>query len=138
MNEVNTKELVWHARLGRSGGSALTLISKNNVVEGMPDIGVYEKHHLWKGCVQGKLPGSSFGRRNEIDSRRYLELVYSNVGGPLQDALLEGSRYFLAFIEDFSRSTFLYPLKRKKDVLKMFIEFKSRVEVETGPKILKF
>ena len=46
-----------------------------------------------------------------------------------------GARYFLTFIDDFSRKVFVYFLRSKSEVLKRFKEFKKLVEVQTERKV---
>ena len=50
---------------------------------------------------------------------------------------LRGYKYYVTFIDDNSRKTWIYFLKRKKseEVLQRFQEFKSLVENQTGRKI---
>jgi transposase InsO family protein len=48
---------------------------------------------------------------------------------------LNGSKYFLLFIDDFSRYCWVYFLKSKADVFAEFIKFKAAVELETGNKL---
>lgn len=45
-----------------------------------------------------------------------------------------GSVLFVTFIDDFSRKAFVYPLKYKSEVFSTFVNFKNRVENETGLK----
>ena len=48
---------------------------------------------------------------------------------------LEGSRYYVSFIDDFFRMTWIHFLKNKLDVFKRFLEFKALVENQTDKKI---
>ena len=48
---------------------------------------------------------------------------------------LGGARYFVSFIDDFSKRCWVYPIRRKADVLAVFKTFKARVELESGKKI---
>ena len=46
-----------------------------------------------------------------------------------------GSRYYVSFIDDFSRMTWIYFLKKKLEVLERFLEFKDLVENQIDKKI---
>lgn len=43
--------------------------------------------------------------------------------------------YFLAFINDFSQSAFIYPLEDKKNIYKTFFHFKAMAEYQIGNKL---
>lgn len=44
---------------------------------------------------------------------------------------LGGARYFVSFIDDYSKRCWVYPMKRKADVFLVFKIFKARVELES-------
>ncbi|RDX94490.1 hypothetical protein CR513_23121, partial [Mucuna pruriens] len=48
---------------------------------------------------------------------------------------LGGAKYFVSFIDDYSRRLWVYPIKTKSSVFSQFKEFKAQVELETGKKI---
>jgi transposase InsO family protein len=48
---------------------------------------------------------------------------------------LGGYLYYLIFVDDFSRKTWIYFLKKKDEVFKWFRSFKALVENQTGKKI---
>ena len=57
-----------------------------------------------------------------------LELVHTNVCGPMNISSIGGNKYFLTFIDDFSRKTWIYLLKSKDEVFHCFKIFKAFVE----------
>jgi 5'-3' exoribonuclease 2 len=60
-----------------------------------------------------------------------LELVHSDVFGPITMPSLGGSLYYVSFIDYFSRNTWIYFMKKKSKVFKIFKEFKSLLENQT-------
>ena len=60
-----------------------------------------------------------------------LEIIHSDVCGPIENVSIGGSRYYLTFTDEFSRYTFVYFLKNKSDVPKYFKEFVTMVEKQT-------
>nr|GEZ28279.1 Gag-Pol polyprotein [Tanacetum cinerariifolium] len=63
-----------------------------------------------------------------------LELVHSDVWqAPVLS--LAGAKYFVSFIDDYSRRCWVYPIKKKYDVFKVFKVYKARVELDSGKKI---
>jgi hypothetical protein len=53
-----------------------------------------------------------------------LELVHSDVFGPIIVPSIGGSLYYVSFIDQFSRKAWIYFLKKKSDIFEKFIEFK--------------
>jgi transposase InsO family protein len=64
-----------------------------------------------------------------------LDLVHTDVCGPMSRASLSGCEYYITFIDDHSRKTWIYFLKAKSEVFKRFQEFKALVENQTGKRI---
>jgi len=61
--------------------------------------------------------------------------VHSDVFGSVKVPSLGKSMYYVSFIDDFSRNTQIYFLKKKSEVFDRFKEFKALVENETEKKI---
>ena len=64
-----------------------------------------------------------------------LDLVYSDVCGPMKIKTLSGSLYFVTFIDDHSRQIQVYTLKTKYQVLEVFKKFHAFVERQSGEKL---
>lgn len=85
-------------------------------------------------CLKGKhsrLPFPKFGTR----ATSMLELIHSDLCGGMECLSIGGARYFLTFIDDFSRKVFVYFIKSKSMVKEIFSEFKAMVENQTGNRI---
>ncbi|MCO5581903.1 hypothetical protein L7F22_035792 [Adiantum nelumboides] len=70
-----------------------------------------------------------------VRATRKLQLVHSDVCGPMRTPSVGNSLYFVTFIDEFSRFCWVYPLKAKSDVFAIFQHYVSMVENETGCKI---
>ena len=57
-------------------------------------------------------------------AKEILDIIHSDVCGPMTATSLSGYVYYVSFIDDFSRKTWIYFLKGKKEVFKKFKEFK--------------
>ena len=68
-------------------------------------------------------------------TKQILELVQNDVFGPVKVPSLGKSMYYLSFIDDFSRNTWIYFLKNKYEVFDRFKEFKALVENQREKKI---
>ena len=74
---------------------------------------------------QHRLP---FNSGNSRRARYLLELVDTDLVGPMQVNSIGGSTYFMTFIDDFSHRTLVYFLKSKFEAFDKFLEFKARLK----------
>ena len=63
-----------------------------------------------------------------------LDLVHSNVCGPMSSPSLSGCLYYVIFIDDYSRKCWIYFLTTKSDTFE-FKEYKVFIENKTGKHI---
>ena len=130
---VEPNEL-WHRRLAHVHYRALPLASKS--VEGLPEI--QAKHDgVCKGCAKGKNTKKTFPR-SESKEKGILEIIHYDVCGPMSSSSLSGYVYYVSFIDNFSRNTWIYLLKRKDEVFSKFNKFKSLIKNHTKKKIKTF
>ena len=64
-----------------------------------------------------------------------LQLVHSDVWGPTRETSHGGNRYYVSFIDDYSRKTWVYFMKNKSNVFYYFNIFRSQVENEVNIQI---
>jgi len=64
-----------------------------------------------------------------------LDYVHTNVWRPTKTASIVGNHYFVTFIDDYSTRCWVYTMKHKGEVLKLFVEWKKNLERSTGRKI---
>jgi transposase InsO family protein len=87
------------------------------------------------GCVLEKHHWDSFEKRASWHASGPLQLVHSDLCGPLSSPSFSGCKYFLTFIDDFSRRTWVYFLKLKSEVFDKFLAYKALVEKKSGHQI---
>ncbi|RDX69512.1 hypothetical protein CR513_51366, partial [Mucuna pruriens] len=121
---------LWHKRLGHMSEKGLEILAKDHLqsIKGQP-------FDLCEDCLVGKQHKVSFHRPDSGRRRKHiLDLVHSDVCSTSERSL-GGAQYFVTFIDDHSRKLWVYPLKRKDEVLRAFKEFHASVERETGKKL---
>jgi hypothetical protein len=79
-------------------------------------------------CVLDKHHRDSFDKCASWHASGPLQLVHSDLCFPLSSPSFSGCKYFLAFIDDFSRRTWVYFLKLKSEVFDKFLAYKALVE----------
>ncbi|KAJ0865146.1 putative RNA-directed DNA polymerase [Helianthus annuus] len=132
-NNNQTAEL-WHARLSHVGYDRLQLMMKKDLVRGLPEFEI-NKEIVCAGCQYGKAHQQPF-ETSTFKTMKPLELVHSDVFGPVKQPSIRGLRYMVTFIDDFSRYTWVYFLKEKSEVFEKFKAFKDEAERLTGNKIM--
>ena len=93
------EETSWllHYRFGHLNFKSLNRLSNKQMVTRLPQI--HLPHKTREGCLFGKIFKISRLQRE----KKSLEVVYSNVCGPLDSSSLGGNRYFLTFMDEFNR-----------------------------------
>jgi transposase InsO family protein len=122
-----------HERFGHLNEKDLKNIIRKQKVDGI-DIKADEALPVCETCVKGKQTRKPF-TRSVSQSTELLELVHTDVRGPMRVNSLAGSRYFVTFIDDKSRWCEVYFMKKKSEVIEKFKEYKCLVEKKTERKI---
>jgi hypothetical protein len=122
-DEVNPNEL-WHRRYTHINYQSLPFLKR--MVEGIPELKSTHEG-ICKGCALGKNIKKPFPGSNNR-SKEILDLIHSDVCGLMPVRSLGGSLYYVIFINDHSRKTWLYLLKTKDKVFSEFQEFKTEIE----------
>ena len=101
--------------------------------KGMPEI-KKPKTGICEPCQHGKQTIVEF-KTKENSTTRPLELVHTDLCGPTRSQGLNGEEYFMLLIDDFTRMTWVFLLKRKSKAFGCFKIFKEQVENGTKLKI---
>jgi hypothetical protein len=104
------------------------------MVCGMPSISL-SKNEICKGCMLGKNIKKKF-LSSDNRAQDILDLVHSNVCGPMSSPSLSDCLYYFIFIDDYSRKCWIYFLKAKSDTFDKFKEYKAFIENKTGKHII--
>ena len=124
---------LWHQRLGHPHFKVLyRIISTYGLLTF-----AYNKISPCDACLSSKSHKLSYAIPQHSTSRP-LELVHSDLWGPSPILSHLGHKYYVIFIDDFTRYTSLYPLKLKSDFLDIFMNFHQRVERQFNLKLQNF
>lgn len=126
----------WHERLGHLNVRDVSRMHDTRTVFGMKldrDPTPFD----CKTCAAGKLTQTAFPTRSSGTSRTSgaLDLVHTDVCGPMRTESESGARYFVTFIDDYTRWCEVYFLRNKSEVTEKFKEFMSVAERQTGRRI---
>lgn len=125
---------IWHRRLGHLSWRGMYAV--RSLADGVDFQDNYNgelKNCI--PCIEGKLAVHSFPKGQAKRAQHLLELIHSDVCGPMSETSWGGARYLVTFTDDFSRKTHGYLVTYKSEVLSCFIKYKRLVENQTGKTI---
>nr|GEY24264.1 Gag-Pol polyprotein [Tanacetum cinerariifolium] len=116
----STKSWLWHQRLSHLNFDTIKDLTKNDLVVGLPKF-KYHKEHLCPSCEQGKSKRASHPPKPVPNSRQRLHLLHMDLCGPMRIASINGKRYILVIVDDYSSYTgaLCYPKNDRKDIGKL-------------------
>ena len=83
---------------------------------------------ICEGCTLEKHHRESFPKEKAWRAKALLDLVHTDVCGPMNTQTRGGNKYFIIFVDNYSRMTWVYFMRQKSDVFSIFEEFQSLVE----------
>lgn len=123
----------WHARYGHLGFHGLKLLSRKEMVRGLPQIDHVEQ--VCESCLAGKQRRQPFPAVSKYRATRSLELVHADLCGPITPVTPGGKRLFLLVVDDRSRYMWLVLLASKDQAMAAIIQLQARLENESGNKL---
>lgn len=128
-----TCEGIWHQRLGHPHMDILKLLSKTKAIS----FNKSSQKTVCDACPVGKSCNLPF-LSSESVSTGPLEKIHSDLWGPSPVMSTQGFRYYVIFIDDFTKFAWFYPLKLKSDFFSVFTRFQQLVENQFQCKIRQF
>nr|GEV07449.1 hypothetical protein [Tanacetum cinerariifolium] len=89
----------------------------------------YHKEHLCPSCEQGKSKRASHPPKPVPNSRQRLRLLHMDLCGPMRIASINGKRYVLVIVDDYSHYTWVHFLRSKDEAPEVIIKFLKRITV---------
>jgi len=130
LGAVKPPTSLWHHRLGHA---SLLVIQRVISRHQLPFAQESNKAHFCDACQQGKSHQLPYPKSTSVSSNP-LDLVFSDVWGPAPNSVGRNT-YYLSFIDDYSKFTWIYLLKHKSEVFQRFHDFQQLVERQFDCKI---
>jgi hypothetical protein len=124
---------LWHKRYGHLNYRSLCLPKTKNMVIGELNVKIPEKS--CSICLVGKHSRSAFKSDLKMRAKHVLNVVHSDICGPIETPTYSGNKYFITFVDEYSRMLWLYLIKLKSEALEVFKKFKVLVENQSGMKL---
>ncbi|GJR57965.1 retrovirus-related pol polyprotein from transposon TNT 1-94 [Tanacetum coccineum] len=123
-----TKSWLWHRRLSHLNFGTINNLAKQGLVRGLPKL-KYEKDHLCSACSLGKSKKRTHKPKSEDSIQEKLYLLHMDLYGPMRVESINGKKYILVIVDDYSRKPDLkyfhvfgamcYPTNDSKDLGKL-------------------
>nr|GEW74252.1 retrotransposon protein, putative, unclassified [Tanacetum cinerariifolium] len=105
---------LWHQRLSHLNFATINNLVKNNLVQGLPKM-KFEIVHLCFACEQGKIYQKHHKSKTAFASDKPLCLLHMDLCGPMRVESINGKRYVLVVVDDYSQYTLVFFLHSKDE-----------------------
>ncbi|GJS51730.1 retrovirus-related pol polyprotein from transposon TNT 1-94 [Tanacetum coccineum] len=122
-----TKSWLWHRRLSHLNFGAINHLARHGLVRGLPKL-KFEKDHLCSACAMGKSKKKPHKPKSEDTNQEKLYLLHMDLCGPMRVASVNGKKYNLVIVDDYSRFTWVKCLKSKDEALDFIIKFLKMIQ----------
>nr|GEU64845.1 hypothetical protein [Tanacetum cinerariifolium] len=123
-----TKSWLWHRRLSHLNFGAINHLSIQGLVQGLPKI-KFEKDHLCSSCAMGKSKKKSHKPKSKDTNQEKLYLLHMDLCGPMRVKSVNGKKYILVIVDDYSRFTWAKCLRSKDEASDFIIKLLKMIQV---------
>ncbi|GKB45826.1 retrovirus-related pol polyprotein from transposon TNT 1-94 [Tanacetum coccineum] len=129
-----TKSWLWHHRLSHLKFGTLNKLAKYGLARGILRL-IFLKDHLCSACALGKSKKSSHQPKAEDTNQEKLYLLHMDLCGPMRVASINGKRYILVIVDDYSRFTWVRFLRTKDEAYEAIIKCIKSIQVRLNATI---
>ncbi|GKA01850.1 retrovirus-related pol polyprotein from transposon TNT 1-94 [Tanacetum coccineum] len=122
-----TKSWLWHRRLSHMNFGAINHLARHGLVRGLPKL-KFKKDHLFSACVMGKSKKKPHKPKSEDTNQEKLYLLHMDLCGAMRVASVNGKKYILIIVDDYSRFTWVKCLRSKDEALDFIIKFLKMIQ----------
>ncbi|GJU46082.1 retrovirus-related pol polyprotein from transposon TNT 1-94 [Tanacetum coccineum] len=133
---TSTKSWLWHRRLSHLNFGTINDLTRLDLVDGLPKF-KYGKDHLCSACERGKSKKASHPPKLVPSDHSKLELLHMDLCGPMRVASINGKKYILVIVDDFSRYTWVYFLRSKDETPEIIKKFITQAQLNYKAKVCK-
>nr|GEX63438.1 hypothetical protein [Tanacetum cinerariifolium] len=123
-----TKSWLWHRRLSHLNFGAIDYLARQGLVRGLLKLN-FEKDHLCLACAMGKSTKKTHKPKSEDTNQEKLYLLHMDLCGPMCVESVNGKKYILVIVDDYSRFTWVKFLRSKDETSDFIIKFLKMIQV---------
>ena len=125
---------VWHGRLGHPNKIVLQQV----LAQIHDQVPINTTPEFCEACQYGKLHQNVFSSTHSLHTIGPFQVIHMDVWGPAPYLSIEGYRFYIAFVDDFTRYTWIYPLHLKYEAATTCLQFHSMIERQFDTKVKCF
>ncbi|GJW39366.1 retrovirus-related pol polyprotein from transposon TNT 1-94 [Tanacetum coccineum] len=110
----NNKSWLWHRRLNHLNFDTINDLARKDLVRGLPRL-KFEKDHLYIACQLGKSKKHTHKPKTENTNLEVLNTLHMDLCGPMRVQTINGKKYILVIVDDYSRFTWVKFLRSKNE-----------------------
>ncbi|GKB76040.1 retrovirus-related pol polyprotein from transposon TNT 1-94 [Tanacetum coccineum] len=122
-----TKSWLWHRRLSHLNFGTINHLARHGLVRGLSKP-KFEKDHMCSACEIGKSKKKPHKPKSEDTNQEKLYLLHMDLCGPMRVASINGKKYILVIIDDFSQFTWVKFLRLKDEAPYFIIKFLKMIQ----------
>ncbi|GKB08441.1 retrovirus-related pol polyprotein from transposon TNT 1-94 [Tanacetum coccineum] len=122
------KSWLWHRRLNHLNFGTLNDLARKDLVRGLPRL-KFEKDHLCFACQLGKSKKATHKPKMINTIMEVLHTLHMDLCGPLRVQSINGKKYILVIVDDYSRFTWVKFLRSKDETLAFLINLLKQLQV---------
>nr|GFA88777.1 retrovirus-related Pol polyprotein from transposon TNT 1-94 [Tanacetum cinerariifolium] len=123
-----TKSWLWHRRLSHLNFGAINHLARQGLVRGLLKL-KFEKDHICSACAMGKSTKKTHKPKSKDTNQEKLYLLHMDLCGPMRVESINGKKYILVIVDDYSRFTWVKFLRSKDETLDFIIKFLKMIQV---------
>ncbi|GKD35330.1 putative ribonuclease H-like domain-containing protein [Tanacetum coccineum] len=128
LKSSKTKSWLWHRRLNHLNFGTINDLARKDLVRGLPRL-KFEKDHLCSACQLGKSKKYSHKPKSENTNMEVLHTLHMDLCGPMRVQSINGKKYILVIVDDYSRFTWVKFLRSKDETPEFVINFLKQIQV---------
>nr|GEW92206.1 integrase, catalytic region, zinc finger, CCHC-type, peptidase aspartic, catalytic [Tanacetum cinerariifolium] len=121
---TKTKSWLWHRHLSRLNFGAINHLVRHGLVRGLPRI-KFKKDHLCSACAMGKSKKQSHKPKSKDTNQEKLYLLHMNLCRHMHVLSVDGKKYILVIMDDYSRFTWIKFLASKDEASDFIIKLEA-------------
>ncbi|GKC25021.1 putative ribonuclease H-like domain-containing protein [Tanacetum coccineum] len=122
------KSWLWHQRLNHLNFVTINDLARKDLVRGLPRL-KFEKDHLCSACQLGKSKKHTHKPKAENTNLKVLNTLHIDLCGPMRVQTINGKKYILVIVDDYSRFTWVKFLRSKDETPEFVIKFLKQIQV---------